>query len=166
MLRTQLIFFGPLAIVVIGLAWIDARRCSRLTYVAASLAGFLACVGTLYLAIRVMTPGDGLLHLPTLAVAYAVPVLAVSTVMRTLIGFWSFAGKVIAGLTLAAIGGAAAPAFLLAAASTTQALHHVPIGAAETRLARGDFSPGRGSCRASGAEMPAATSSSPWIHCS
>jgi hypothetical protein len=74
----------------------------------------------LYVTMRAVTPNDGLIHFPTLAAAYAVPLLGASVLMRTLLRGWSLPGKIAAGLTLSAFSCAMAPVLLLIAACAVQ----------------------------------------------
>ncbi|ANH67105.1 hypothetical protein ABE85_05120 [Mitsuaria sp. 7] len=120
MLRAQLFFFVPLAIAMIGLAWFGMRDSTLQAYCAVSMAALLASTTVLYVAMRAVTPNDGLIHFPTFAAAYAAPLLGTSVLMRTLLRGWSLPGKIAAALTLSAFAGAVAPVLFLIAACTVQ----------------------------------------------
>lgn len=122
MLTTQLLFFGPLAVGTVAIEVIG-----RLLPPGANLGKHLAAVFTtwvftaalLFLAMTVVTPQDGLRHIPTLMAAYAAPILLVAALLPSV--KWLRAGRVIFSLTVSGAAALCSPIFLLAATCVFQA---------------------------------------------
>ena len=88
-------------------------------HLAAVLAAWVFTAALLFLGMTVVTPQDGLRHIPTLMAAYAAPVLLVAVILPSV--KWLRPGRII---FLLAVSGAAAlysPVFLLAATCVFQA---------------------------------------------
>jgi hypothetical protein len=124
MLRAQLLFFFPLALVVAFTTWLSRSYPSHQSlrhYLLLVVGGWLGAACLLYLATSLLTPSDGLKDLPVLLGAYALPVAAVAVAVPTAGKQWSPEGRVLLSVVLSAAAAIIAPFFLLLAACTIQA---------------------------------------------
>jgi hypothetical protein len=119
---TQLLFFGPLAVGAMAIEAIGRLappRANLAKHLAAVFAAWAGSAALLYLAMTVVTPQDGLRHMPTLMAAYVAPVLLVATVLPSV--KWLRPGRVTFSLAVCGTSALFSPVFLLAATCVFQA---------------------------------------------
>ena len=124
MVQTQLLFFAPLAIGAVCIAWFAngmSRDGSLLTYTLLSTGLWIAASIALFLVISVATPRDGIRHIPTVLGAYFAPSLATSAVLYSLGERWSREALVLLALAISAAAALLSPVLLLSALCIFQA---------------------------------------------
>jgi len=124
MLHTQLLFFAPLAIGAVCLAWFAngmSRDGSISKYALLSAGLWIASSIALFLVISVVTPRDGIRHIPTVLGAYLAPSLATSAVLYSLGERWSREALVVMALAATAAAALLSPVLLLSAVCIIQA---------------------------------------------
>ena len=124
MIQTQLLFFAPLAIGAVCLAWFanGMSQDGRLSkYVLLSVGLWVASSIALFFVISVATPRDGIRHIPTVLGAYFAPSLAASAVLYSLPDRWSRQALVLLALAASAAAAMLSPVLLLSSVCIFQA---------------------------------------------
>lgn len=124
MLRFQFLFFAPLAVGASCLAWFasdTARRCllSRYSVLAAGL--WATSSVALFFVVFVVTPQDGIRHMPTVLGAYSIPFLAIAATLYSVGERWSREMQVVFALMSSVTASFLSPLLLLSAACIFQA---------------------------------------------
>lgn len=119
MLRSQILFFIPLAASTAALAWASEKR--AWVYSVLSAGSILLAAGLLYVVMALVTPEDGLLHAPTLLLAYVMPVALIAAVLWLVRARLALLWRLTGAMACAAAVSWLAPTFLLAAVCVAQA---------------------------------------------
>jgi hypothetical protein len=123
MLQLSLLFFVSLAAGTAVLAWFGhlvALREALPRFALASAASWLLSSLLLFLGMWLFMPKEPALYLPTLAVAFAIPVLAIAVALGLVRNRWSRGGKVLLAMSLSAAFAVFALMFILVATCAVQ----------------------------------------------
>lgn len=124
MLRFQFLFFAPLAVGATCLAWFaadTARRCLLSRYSVLSVGLWVASSAALFFTISVVTPQDGIRHIPTVLGAYSVPFLAIAATLYSVGDRWSRERQVLLALVSSVAASFLSPLLLLSVVCIFQA---------------------------------------------